>query len=118
MIPLLIPITLILKFSGEGDIFYLQERIGFKNKKFYIVKFATMLRNSPNMGSGSITLKMTLELPSLVEFLRKTKINELPQIFNLLKGNISLVGPRPLVKKTFDAYSSDIQSVIYNVKPE
>ena len=117
MIPLLIPITLILKFSGEGDIFYLQERIGFKNKKFYIVKFATMLRNSPNMGSGSITLKNDFRVTKFGRILRKTKINELQQIFNLLKGNISLVGPRPLVKKTFDAYSSDIQSVIYNVKP-
>lgn len=69
------------------------------------------------MGSGSITLKNDFRVTKFGRILRKTKINELPQIFNLLKGNISLVGPRPLVKKTFDAYSSDIQSVIYNVKP-
>ena len=70
-----------------------------------------------NIGSGSITLRNDPRVTKIGSFLRKTKINELPQIINILKGDISLVGPRPLVAKTFNAYSKNIQSKIYNVKP-
>ena len=69
------------------------------------------------MGTGSITLKNDPRVTKIGSFLRKTKINELPQIVNILKGDISLVGPRPLVEKTFLAYNQDIRSKIYNVKP-
>ena len=115
--PLLIPIILILRVTAEGEVFYFQERIGKNNSKFQIWKFATMLKNSMNMGTGSITLKNDPRVTNFGFFLRKTKINELPQLINILKGDISLVGPRPLVMKTFKAYSFDIQSKIYNVKP-
>jgi lipopolysaccharide/colanic/teichoic acid biosynthesis glycosyltransferase len=70
-----------------------------------------------NIGTGSITLKDDPRVTKIGSFLRKTKINELPQIINILNGDISLVGPRPLVTKTFSAYSEDVQSKIYNVKP-
>ena len=76
-----------------------------------------MLKNSMNMGSGSITLQNDPRVTKIGTFLRKTKINELPQIINILKGDISLVGPRPLVTKTFMAYNEEVQSKIYNVKP-
>tara|TARA_A100001015_G_scaffold293237_1_gene369580 strand:- start:847 stop:1512 length:666 start_codon:yes stop_codon:yes gene_type:complete len=115
--PLLIPIILILKITAEGEIFYFQERIGINNSKFQIWKFATMLKNSMNIGTGSITLKNDPRVTNFGFFLRKTKINELPQLINILKGDISLVGPRPLVAKTFEAYSKEIQAKIYNVKP-
>jgi lipopolysaccharide/colanic/teichoic acid biosynthesis glycosyltransferase len=69
------------------------------------------------MGTGSITLQNDFRVTKIGTFLRKTKINELPQIINILKGDISLVGPRPLVKNTFISYSKDVQSKIYNVKP-
>tara|TARA_Y100000766_G_C18881517_1_gene593701 strand:+ start:1068 stop:1733 length:666 start_codon:yes stop_codon:yes gene_type:complete len=115
--PILIPIIFLLKLSAEGEVFYFQERIGLNNSSFKIWKFATMLKNSMNMGSGSITLKNDFRVTKIGAFLRKTKINELPQIINILKGDISLVGPRPLVYNTFLAYSKDIQSKIYNVKP-
>lgn len=117
LIPFVLPIIFILKITAEGEIFYFQERIGFNNKKFYIIKFATMLKNSMNMGSGSITLRNDFRVTKFGKFLRKTKLNELPQILNLIKGDISLVGPRPLVKKTFDAYDNDTKSVIYDVMP-
>lgn len=117
LLPLFLPIIIILRFSAEGEVFYFQERIGFKNSKFKIWKFATMLKNSMNIGSGSITLRNDPRVTNIGSFLRKTKINELPQIINILKGDISLVGPRPLVTKTFSAYNEDIQSKIYNVKP-
>lgn len=117
LLPLFIPIAVLLRLTAEGEVFYFQERIGINNSMFKIWKFATMLKNSMNMGTGSITLHNDFRVTFIGKFLRKTKINELPQIVNILKGDISLVGPRPLVKKTFSAYSSDIQSKIYKVKP-
>ena len=115
--PLLLPVIIILRFSAEGYVFYLQDRIGKDRVNFKIIKFATMLKDSPNLASGSITLSGDWRVTKPGKFLRKTKINELPQIINILKGDISLVGPRPLVEKTFSAYSEKIQSSIYNVKP-
>ena len=117
LLPLFIPIILLLRLTAEGEVFYFQERIGLKNSRFQIWKFATMLKNSMNMGTGSITLQNDFRVTPIGKFLRKTKINELPQIINILKGDISLVGPRPLVTKTFSAYTEEIQSRIYNVKP-
>ena len=117
LLPIFIPIIIILKFTAEGEVFYFQERIGINNSRFQIWKFATMLKNSMDMGSGSITLQNDFRVTKIGVFLRKTKINELPQIINILKGDISLVGPRPLVDKTFSAYNEEVQSKIYNVKP-
>ena len=117
LLPLFIPIIILLRVTAEGEVFYFQERIGLKNSRFQIWKFATMLKNSMNMGTGSITLQNDFRVTPIGKFLRKTKINELPQVINILKGDISLVGPRPLVTKTFSAYTEEIQSKIYNVKP-
>jgi len=115
--PLLLPIALILRFTGEGYVFYYQRRIGYRNRYFDIFKFATMLKNSPNMGTGSITLRNDPRLLPMGKFLRKTKINELPQILNVLKGDMSWVGPRPLVDKTFNAYPEEIRHKVYDSKP-
>ena len=117
LFPLFLPIIIGLKLTGEGEIFYFQKRIGYKNQYFNIWKFATMLKNSPNMGTGSITLRNDPRVTPMGNFLRKTKINELPQIINVLKGDLSIVGPRPLVDKTFGAYSEDVQSKVYNARP-
>jgi len=117
LLPIFIPIIIILRLSSEGEVFYFQERYGSYNSKFQIWKFATMLKNSMNIGTGSITLQNDPRVTRIGSFLRKTKINELPQIINILKGDISLVGPRPLVTTTFTAYNEEVQSKIYNVKP-
>ena len=115
--PLLIPIAIGLKLTGEGYIWYFQERVGFKNKLFSIYKFATMLKDSPNMAGGLITTKKDPRLTPMGGFLRSSKINELPQLINILNGDMSIVGPRPVMQKSFDAYPIEIQKVIYNVKP-
>lgn len=115
--PLLIPIVIALKLTGEGYIWYFQERVGFKNKKFNIYKFATMLKDSPNMSGGLITLKKDPRLTPMGGFLRTSKINELPQLLNILFGDMSVVGPRPVMQKSFDAYPEDVKKVIYNTKP-
>lgn len=115
--PLLIPIVIMLKFTGEGYVWYFQERVGNKNKLFNIYKFATMLKDSPNMAGGLITTKKDPRLTPLGGFLRSSKINELPQLLNIVFGQMSVVGPRPVMQKSFDAYPAEIQKVIYNVKP-
>ena len=115
--PILVPIAIGLKLTGEGYVFYLLKRIGFKNRYFNIMKFATMLKNSPNIGTGSITLRDDPRVLPMGKFLRKTKINELPQILNVLKGDMSIVGPRPLVDRTFNAYPEDIRFKVYDSKP-
>jgi lipopolysaccharide/colanic/teichoic acid biosynthesis glycosyltransferase len=115
--PLLVPIAVVLKCTGEHYVFYYQERIGYKNKKFKMVKFATMLLNSPNLPGGLHTTRKDPRILPLGGFLRKTKINELPQLINIFKGDMSIVGPRPLVDKTFDPYPEHVKEVIYNVRP-
>jgi lipopolysaccharide/colanic/teichoic acid biosynthesis glycosyltransferase len=115
--PLLLPIIIGLKMTGEHYIWYKQERIGFKNKKFNILKFATMLKDSPNMAGGIITTKKDPRITPMGGILRKTKINELPQLINILLGDMSFIGPRPVMQKSFDAYPLSVQKVIYNVKP-
>jgi lipopolysaccharide/colanic/teichoic acid biosynthesis glycosyltransferase len=115
--PILIPIVIGLLLTGEHYVFYFQKRIGFKNKSFDIWKFATMLKASPSLAGGLHTTKKDPRLMPMGGFLRKTKINELPQVINILKGDMSIVGPRPLVDKTFDPYPDHVKANIYNVKP-
>lgn len=117
LLPFFIPIVIILLLTGEHKVFYLQTRVGYKNKDFKIIKFATMLSNSANMGSGSLTLKNDPRVLPFGSFLRKTKINELPQILNIIIGDLSIVGPRPQMQVDFEKYSDDIQKKIYNVRP-
>lgn len=115
--PLLVTIMIVLRVTGEGEVFYRQRRIGYRNQSFDILKFATMLKNSPNMKGGEITLRNDPRLLPFGKLLRLTKINELPQLLNILKGDMTLVGPRPLMKVSFDMYSSEVQSVVYQSVP-
>lgn len=115
--PFLLPIIIGLRFTGEGHVFYRQERVGLKNKKFLIWKFATMLQDSPNMDGGILTTKNDPRITPMGGFLRKSKINELPQLINILVGNMSIVGPRPVVEISFKSYPKGIQKTIYNVNP-
>jgi len=115
--PFLVPITVILKCSGEGEVFFLQERIGKNGKLFKLFKFATMLKDSPNLGSGTITMKDDPRVLPVGMFLRKTKINELPQLLNIFFGDMSLIGPRPLTAQTFGSYSINTQNTIKKVRP-
>lgn len=115
--PFWIPICIILLLTGEHEVFYFQERIGYKNKPFYIWKYTTMLKNSEKMGDGLHTIRNDFRVLPFGKFLRKTKINELPQLINILKGDMSFVGPRPLVDKTFTPYPKHVQENIYNIKP-
>lgn len=115
--PVLIPSILFLLFVGEHEVFYFQKRVGYKNKLFDIWKFATMLKNSPNIGTGEITLRNDPRVTSFGKLLRITKVNELPQIINVFKGDMSIVGPRPLMEVSVKLYPEEIRTKIYNCKP-
>jgi len=115
--PILIPCIIILMLTGEHEVFYFQKRLGYKNKPFNIWKFATMMKNSPNIGTGEITLRNDPRVTKFGKILRITKINELPQIINVFKGDMSLVGPRPLMDVSFKLYPEEVQQNIYNSRP-
>lgn len=115
--PMFIFIMLILKFTGEGEIFFLQERVGKNGNIFRLYKFATMLKNSPNLGTGTVTMRDDPRILPIGKFLRKTKINELPQLLNIFFGDMSVIGPRPLTAQTFCSYSADTRKIITKVRP-
>ena len=115
--PLLIPVSIILLSTGEGKIFFLQERIGKQGNTFKLYKFATMLENSPNIGTGSVTIKNDPRILPMGKFLRKSKINELPQLLNVFFGDMSLIGPRPLTNQTYNTYPDNIKAIISEVRP-
>lgn len=115
--PIFLPIVVILRLTGEGEIFYVQQRVGFGERYFGLYKFATMLKNSPNMGTGTITLRQDPRVLPVGRVLRKTKVNELPQLLNVLCGSMSLIGPRPLTDNHFKLYSKPSRETISSVKP-
>jgi len=115
--PVLVPIAFLLRLTGEREVFFLQERIGKDGKPFKLYKFATMLKNSPNIGTGTVTVKNDPRVLPLGRFLRKTKLNELPQLLNILAGSMSVVGPRPQAPKNFEAFPFEVKQVVVKVKP-
>ncbi|HMU46645.1 MAG TPA: sugar transferase [Chitinophagaceae bacterium] len=117
LLPVFIPIIILLLLTGEHEVFFRQDRVGYKNKIFRIWKFATMLKNSPNMGHGDVTVRKDPRITPVGRFLRQSKINELPQVINILTGDMSFVGPRPLMKVGFDRYSDEMKTKVYNVQP-
>lgn len=115
--PLLLITMLILKCTGEHEVFYLQRRMGKGGKPFGIIKFATMLKNSMNMGTGGVTVRNDPRILPVGRILRKTKINELPQLFNIFIGQMSIVGWRPLVVDSYEKYSAEVKSYLSTVSP-
>ena len=115
--PLLLPVMLILRLTGEGEVFFIQQRVGRGGRPFGLYKFATMLKDSPNIGTGTVTVKGDPRVLPLGRFLRKTKLNELPQMLNILKGDMSIIGPRPQTQRCFDAFPPESQAQIIRVRP-
>lgn len=115
--PLLLPVMLALRLTGEGEVFYVQQRIGRGGTPFGLYKFATMLKNSPNLGTGTVTVKGDPRVLPLGRLLRKTKLNELPQLLNIFKGDMSIIGPRPQTQRCFDAFPASSQAQIIKVRP-
>lgn len=111
--PLSIAVALALYVQNKGSIFFLQERPGYHEKPFYIIKFKTMTDERDEEGE---LLPDIERITSLGKFVRKLSLDELPQLFNVLKGDMSLIGPRPLLFKYIPLYS-DEQRRRHEVKP-
>ncbi len=115
--PLFLIVMLVLNFTAEGEIFFRQERVGKDKKIIKLFKFATMLKNSESIGSGTITLENDSRILPFGSFLRKTKINELPQLFNIFLGHMAIIGPRPQTIRCFNAFPEKSQTEIIKVRP-
>ena len=115
--PLLLLVAVVLRCTGEGEVFYRQQRIGLAGVEFGLFKFATMLKHSPSIGTGTITLRDDPRVLPVGRFLRKSKINELPQLLNVLLGDMSLVGPRPQTRRCFNAFPERSRANIVRVRP-
>ena len=116
-LPFMLPIMLGLKLMGEHYIFYLQPRVGKGGKDFMVFKFATMLKDSPNLPGGVLTQKNDPRILPMGNFLRKTKINELPQLINIFLGQMSFVGPRPQARRHYELYSAEVRAEIDKIRP-
>lgn len=115
--PIILPVMIALLLTGEHYVFYRQDRIGYKNRTFKIWKFVTMQKGSSKLGTGSLTLRNDPRVLPVGKFLRRTKINEIPQILNVLIGNMSIVGPRPMMEVDFLKFPEQVQENIYNARP-
>ncbi len=113
--PLLAVIAIFIKIDSKGSVFFRQERIGRHFKPFRIYKFRTMISDSSQQGP-SVTVAGDRRVTRMGRFLRKTKIDELPQLINVLKGEMSFVGPRPEVGKYVELFKSDYQKLL-SVRP-
>ncbi len=115
--PLLVVIAILQRLSGERKVFFLQHRIGHHRKPFKIWKFATMRTSSAERSDDPITLEGDPRVTRLGHFLRITKLNELPQLMNVLRGEMSIVGPRPLIPESFAQYPERIKRCCEEMRP-
>lgn len=115
--PIFVPVILLLVVTGEGDVFYRQQRVGMNQRVFNMIKFATMLRNSEQTGNGGLTIRNDPRVTSVGKWLRASKINEMPQLLNVLRGDMSVVGPRPQPLADFDIYSNEMKTAISEIRP-
>ncbi len=115
LIPLFLIVAILIKLQDRGPVFFRQKRVGKDFKPFYIYKFRTMVVNAEKIGPP-ITKGEDPRITPLGKFLRKFKIDELPQLFNVLKGEMSLVGPRPEVSKYVELFKEDYKKIL-KIKP-
>jgi len=111
LLPLLLVVALLIKLDSKGAVFFRQERMGRRFRPFRIFKFRTMVHNAPSLGA-LLTCGEDPRITRVGRLLRKTKIDELPQLLNVLKGDMSLVGPRPEVRRYVDLFRKDYEEVL------
>ena len=114
--PLLIFIALWIKFDSKGSVFFKQKRVGQYGKIIDVYKFRSMVNDAESLGL-KITVGQDPRITRSGYYIRKSKIDELAQLFNVLNGSMSLVGPRPEVQEYIDVYPEDIKNLVLSVKP-
>ncbi len=115
LIPIFLVIGLWIKSDSKGSVFFRQERIGRYGKPFLIFKFRTMLQNADK--SGRLTIGSDTRITRSGTFLRKSKLDELPQLINVLLGQMSIVGPRPEVHEFIECYPEDVKKKVLSIRP-
>jgi exopolysaccharide biosynthesis polyprenyl glycosylphosphotransferase len=125
--PLFLLAVLIVKITSRGPSFFVQERVGLNKRRFRLYKFRTMVADAAerqqeiehlNEACGPVfKIRNDPRLTPMGKFLRKTSIDELPQLFNVLKGDMSLVGPRPLPVRDYQGFDQDWQRRRFSVRP-
>lgn len=127
LFPILIFIAIIVKITSKGSIFFLHKRIGKNGKEFKLYKFRTMVPNAEELiekftaeqmkeYKNTYKLKKDPRVTKAGKFLRKTSLDELPQLLNVLKGELSLIGPRPIIKEELDKYKNDKEKLL-SIRP-
>ena len=117
--PLFLVVSLMIKLDSRGPVFYRQERLGMNGRVFKIYKFRTMVKDAEKMGSGLFTHENDPRITRVGRFLRRTSIDELPQLINILRGDMSFVGPRPPITwypKRWNEYD-DWEKLRFRMKP-
>lgn len=114
--PVFIIIIILIKLTSDGPVFFRQSRVGQYERLFQIHKFRTMIVNAEARGL-KITVGQDARITSIGRFLRKTKLDELPQLIDVLIGNMSLVGPRPEVPEYVKYYPAEVKAQIFKLKP-
>jgi len=117
LLPLLVPVAIVLRCTGEGYIFYRQQRVGKGGRSFGLYKFVTMAAGSEKMPGGLLTKKDDPRVLPFGRILRATKINEIPQLLNVLRGDMSLIGPRPQAREHFEVFPEHVKREIVKVRP-
>ena len=113
--PVLVVVAVCVKLSSPGPVLFCQERIGRNFRPFFIYKFRTMVHDAPQQG-GPITVGDDPRITSVGRLLRRAKLDELPQLINVLVGQMSLVGPRPEVPRYVERFRSDYEEIL-RVRP-
>jgi lipopolysaccharide/colanic/teichoic acid biosynthesis glycosyltransferase len=114
--PLLIAIAVAIKLDSSGEVFFRQERIGHGGRPFRIFKFRSMVAGAPRLGTA-ITVHADSRITRIGKFLRRFKLDELPQLINVLMGDMSLVGPRPEVPEFINLYTPEQRAIILSLRP-
>lgn len=114
--PLFALLAILIKLDSPGGVFFAHERVGRHGRKFKVLKFRTMVKDAPKRG-GAITAGHDPRITRVGRILRKTKLDELPQLWNVLKGEMSLVGPRPEVEKYVQLWEPQLREIVLSVRP-
>src|SRR6218665_178408 len=114
--PLLLVVALWVKLDSPGPVMFRQERVGLRGRSFLIHKFRTMRADAPALGP-QITIGKDARITRSGQFLRRTKLDELPQLWDVLRGAMSLVGPRPEVPRYVALYPEDMRRLLLSVRP-